>query len=351
LNEHAFRNLVSGQTHGFSATLVRLALRSLSAIYGGAILVRNTMFNHGLRKIRKASVPVISVGNLTTGGTGKTPVVALMVDFLQQLGRRPGIVSRGYRSVNDEANDEKLVLARLCPDVPHEQNASRILAAQRITQAGSVDVIVMDDGFQHRQLHRDFSIVLIDATNPLGYGFLLPRGLLREPLSSLRRADLVLITRADMVTSDQLERIESQVLTTAPQLAHRVHCIEFKPTGLINASGQRLPLEHWHDQPVVLVSGIGNPEAFAESCRRCGMRIVGTRWFPDHHHYSGHDLSEVMTLAESCGHARVVTTLKDLVKLPTSADIWALEIAAVFQNDQESATVERFLSAVVKACS
>ena len=197
--------------------MARGGLGLVSLGYRIVIALRNVLFDCGLRKPRRVAVPVISVGNLTTGGTGKTPVVALIVELLVQLERRPAIISRGYRSVDGEANDEKRVLERLCPGIPHEQNRSRFQAAESLLQKSARDIIVMDDGFQHRQLHRDFDIVLIDATNPFGYGSLLPRGLLREPLSALRRADLVLITRADMEDQRNAEAddaIQPQALST-----------------------------------------------------------------------------------------------------------------------------------------
>ena len=268
LNEQAYRNLVSGETAGLPAAMARAGLAVMSCGYRGAIALRNAAFDVGWRTVRKADVPVISVGNLTTGGTGKTPIVALIVQCLQQLGRRPAIISRGYGSVDGQANDEKIVLERLCLGVPHEQNASRYLAAKAVTAGNSPDVIVMDDGFQHRQLHRDLDIVLIDATNPFGYGHLLPRGLLREPVSALKRADIVLITRSDMVPFEQLEQIRRQVCKASEKLVDHICRVEFRATGLIDGAGQRFPLSQFTGQPVMLVSGIGNPDAFETTCRR-----------------------------------------------------------------------------------
>ena len=332
MNEHAYRNLVSGKTTGFAASLARLGLSILSIAYRMVIALRNLLFDSGLRKPQRTAVPMISVGNLTTGGTGKTPIVALIVQMMQEKGLRPAIVSRGYRSVDGEPNDEKRVLERLCPSVPHEQNASRIAAAREVTRKNHVEVLVMDDGFQHRQLHRDLDIVLIDATNPFGYDHLLPRGLLREPLSSLHRADIVLITRSDMVCADAILRIEDAVKCAAPKLAAATFRVEFRPTGVIDGNGHRYSLTECNKQPVMLVSGIGNPEAFAETCRLSGMLIVAERWFPDHHPYSPGDLVEISELCRTAGAVKVVTTLKDLVKLPQSCAFLAIEITAVFSE-------------------
>ncbi len=343
MNEQAFRNLVSGKTVGLSAALARSGLVILSFAWRLIIHLRNAMFDAGWRTIRRVDIPVISVGNLTTGGTGKTPIVSLVVQQLQQSGRSPGIISRGYRSVDGQANDEKLVLERLCPGVPHEQHASRIQAAQVLMEGHSVDVIVMDDGFQHRQFHRNLDIVLIDATNPFGYGYLLPRGLLREPLSSLRRSDVVLITRADMVSAEDLNEIEQQVRDVAPQLGEHIYRVEFQATSLIDGTGQRFALSHFADQPALLISGIGNPEAFETTCLRSGLKIAGTLWFPDHHHFSARDLHRIMEHRENLQAARVVTTLKDLVKLPNTADFLALEITANFDDERHEAAFQEQL--------
>lgn len=299
--------------------------------YRTAIGFRNALYASGLKRIHQAAAPVISVGNLTTGGTGKTPIVAEVCRLLQEFGCAPGIISRGYRSVDGLANDEKRVLAVLCPNVPHEQNADRVAAASDILREHSVAAIVMDDGFQHRRLHRNLDLVLIDATNPFGYGHILPRGLLREPLSALRRAAAVLITRTDLVNESDLIAIQATLLKAAPELADRILRVAFRPVGLLSITGQKSELQTIADQPVFLMSGLGNPEAFAATCRKAGLRIAGTRWFPDHHHYTMRDLQKVAVEAQSSGAFRILTTLKDLVKL-TQADenIFALDIAADF---------------------
>ena len=331
VNESGFRNLVNGQMKGGQASSLRMALSIASLGYGLAIRIRNDLFERGWKSIHRAAVPVISVGNLTTGGTGKTPLVAMVCHLLQRSDLRPGIVSRGYRSVDGTANDEKLVLNLLCPGVPHAQNPDRAAAANSLTSSERVDAIVMDDGFQHRRLHRELDIVLIDATNPFGYGNLLPRGLLREPLSSLRRADVAIITRSDLVGEQVLAEISSSILAAAPQLSDHILHVVFQPTSLRNSDGTMISLTDAATQPVHLMAGIGNPDAFRITAVRAGMRVVGTSWFPDHHHYSNDDLRQVQQKAKASNEALIVTTLKDLVKLPTGClNVHALEIAAVF---------------------
>ncbi len=342
VNESGFRNLVSGQTKGVLAPAMRIALGGASLGYWLAIRIRNELFDRGWKSIQRAAVPVISVGNVTTGGTGKTPLVALVCHLLQEFGLRPGIVSRGYRAVDGGENDEKRVLNLLCPGVPHIQDPDRAAAANLLTATGNhiekaVDAIVMDDGFQHRRLHRALDIVLIDATNPFGYGYLLPRGLLREPLSALRRADVVIMTRTDLVQAQVLAQIERSIINAAPRLQDRILHVVFRPTSLRDSAGTQMTLTDAAVRPVHLMAAIGNPDAFHTTAVRAGMHITGTSWFPDHHHYSHEDLNQVQQKAAASSEALIVTTLKDLVKLPTGCqNVRALEIAAVFPDPKHA---------------
>lgn len=348
MNESGFRSLVSGKADGALASGLRLALGVASLGYGLVIRIRNGLFQHGWKSIQRVTVPVISVGNLTTGGTGKTPLVAMVCQLVQESGLRPGIVSRGYRSVGGEANDEKLVLNLLCPGVPHAQDPDRVMAANSLTISEHVDAVVMDDGFQHRRLHRDLDIVVIDATNPFGYGFLLPRGLLREPLSSLQRADVAIITRSDLVAEPVLAEIERRIIDAAPQLAGNILHVVFKPTSLRNPDGTKLSLNDVATRPVYLMAGIGNPDAFQATVVQAGMRVAGTSWFPDHHHYSSDDLIQVQQKAKASNEAMVVTTLKDLVKFPSGClNVRALEIAAVFPNPKHVELLKRLIRRAV----
>lgn len=343
MDEQRFRDLVNGTSRGVRASLCRAALAGMSLAYRAVVAARNLCFDCRLRFARRADIPVVSVGNLTTGGTGKTPVVAMLVQLLQNAGHRPGIISRGYRSLPGSFNDEKLVLERMCPGVPHEQNASRFQAAKRISAQGC-DVIVMDDGFQHRQLHRQLDIVLIDATDPFGCDRLLPRGLLREPVSSLRRADIVMITRANAVSETRLQSIRNRV-RDAVRTAEHCCCIHvnFEPAGLVGTDGVRQALSSIADRAVFLFSGIGNPAAFLITCRQAGLKIAGHRWFADHHHYNSEDVEQVLQEARSKGAEVLVTTLKDLVKLKDHPQILALEIGARFAEADAGIVVQSIL--------
>ena len=176
VDERWFLDVISGRQHGLLAAVTRWGLSMLTPCYRAGVSIRNQLFDLGWKRVHHVDVQVISVGNLTTGGTGKTPMVAWLAEWFRSQGKQPCIVSRGYRSLDEGGNDERRVLEQLCPNVPHEQNRDRVVAARRAIETHKSDVLILDDGFQHRRLSRDVDIVLIDALNPWGYGRLLPRG-------------------------------------------------------------------------------------------------------------------------------------------------------------------------------
>ncbi len=309
------------------------ALACCTPFYRGAVRLRNRAYD--LRRVRicDPGVPVVSVGNLTTGGTGKTPVVAWIVNRLRELGATPGILSRGYRSLDGAENDEKRLLDRLCPGVPHIQNRDRVAGAVAAVTEHGCSVLVLDDGFQHRRLKRQLDIVLIDAVNPWGYGRLLPRGLLREPPASLGRADLVLITRSDQVSTAELAATRTEIRrhTNAHVIRSR-----FAATGLINAEGVRRPLDVLSQQRAAAFCGIGNPEGFRRTLAGAvgrdgaGTEAIPLKIFPDHHHYTEADSRALAAFAASVHAECLVTTGKDLVKIPrtelSGVAVWGVEI-------------------------
>lgn len=335
MNEVAFRSLISGRQTGLAAGIARLGLRTLSIPYSWATSIRNLAFNAGIRKQHSVSVPVISVGNLTTGGTGKTPVVAWIVNSLVDDGQKPTIISRGYRSIDGEANDEKLVLEQLCPNVPHIQNPDRVAAAEEAIRNGATS-LVLDDGFQHRRIARNLNIVLIDATCPFGYGHQLPRGLLRESIQSLNRADVVIVTRTDQANEQQLTTIRTVVAKANSGIP--LFETRFAPTRLINHSGLRRDLEVNGNSSAFCA--IGNPEGFAQTLQAIGVQLKWFESFPDHHHYDSNDISRLTELVNQHRIDVLLTTQKDLVKLKCDrierAELWAVEIEAQFSAEQQS---------------
>lgn len=326
--------ILSGERRDPWARLLRGALTLGVPLYAAAERVRRWSYDRQLRSISRVEVPVISIGNLTTGGVGKTPLVAWMVEQLQLAGATPGILSRGYRSLDGQANDEKLLLDLLCPGTPHMQNPDRIAGAREAISRHRCDTLVLDDGFQHRRLGRDLDIVLIDALNPWGYGCLLPRGLLREPAAALRRAQWVCLTRIDQVDDATIAALRTEVRRwSAAPLTE----IAFRPLGLVNARGERQPLDRLHQAAIGACCGIGNPASFLRALTALGAPPTADRFraFPDHHPYTATDRAELADWVQRTGVELLVVTQKDLVKLPVThlgrAELWALEIGVKFQ--------------------
>ena len=176
--------LLSGRSTSLSSILMRAGLWCLSQPYSAVIWGRNLAYDRRWKKVSKTTVPVVSVGNLTAGGTGKTPTVAMLARWFRERNIRVGILSRGFGAGIDGRNDEAKELEVLLPDVPHLQKPDRLASAQIATEELGMQLLLLDDGFQHRKIHRDLEIILLDAREPFGFGHLLPRGLLREPLRS-----------------------------------------------------------------------------------------------------------------------------------------------------------------------
>lgn len=323
-SETRFREIVSGQRGGVSAWLFRLLLSCAVPAWWAAVTVRNWAYGTGLWKVHPAPVPVISLGNLTTGGTGKTPLAAWVARWYRDRGVRVCFLSRGYRAGNSSLNDEALVLERLCPDVPHLQNPDRVSAARTAREELFTQLLLLDDGFQHRRLQRDLDIVLIDATNPWGFGHLLPRGLLREPVAALRRAGLVVITRVDLVSSDQVTAIRQTITRVAPQAP--VAEVALVADQLVNWSGATAASLSGR---VGALAAIGNPDSFSQTLSRLGLPVAGRCDYPDHHRYTRDDISDIGRWGRHERLDVIATTRKDLVKLQVDAiegiPVWCVD--------------------------
>lgn len=290
------------------AGAVRAALRAAEVPYALAVARRNARFDRQRAK-QRAAVPVISVGNITVGGTGKTPFVIEVVRRLTDMGRKPAVVARGYKAGKDGVNDEELLIRRRCPHAIYVADADRHRGCQQAVRQGA-DVVVLDDGFQHRRLARDLDIVLIDATCPFGYGHLLPRGLLREPVRSLRRADAVVITRADQVSAARLAEIRAEI-QAATKPVPVLEC-RHRATEVFALDGRRLETA---GLPVMLTAGIARPGAFETTVREMGADVVWTQWYGDHHCFSNRDLRDLLIDYDRSQAELLLTTEKDAVKI------------------------------------
>ena len=282
---------------------------------------------------RRLPCPVVSIGNLTLGGTGKTPLTEWAAQWYRRQGWRLAVLSRGYGGVSTEqpqvvsvgdgpladwrtAGDEAYLLARRLPGVPvlvgRDRYASGLVACEHF----GAQVLVLDDGFQHHALHRDCDIVLIDASNPFGHGALLPRGTLREPLHALRRAQVIVLSRVEMARN-AVPGLCEQIRRYAGR--QPIYRMAVSPAGLNRPdTGCSVDVSWLQQRRVVAFAGLGNPRAFAASLAQCRARVAAFLAFPDHHPYTPADWRAVCDAASREGVEALVTTEKDAVRLEAS---------------------------------
>lgn len=315
-----------------------LLLTPLTPAYAAAVRARACAYRCGWARVARAPVPVISVGNLTFGGTGKTPTTIALVRDLVRAGRRPAVLTRGYgrrerspqvvigpapRTGPEIVGDEPLEMASRLPGVPVVVDADRARGAMEAVARGA-DVLVLDDGFQHLALARDLDVVLLDAGDPFGGGRLPPRGRLREPVSALRRADVIVVTKVAADDRAALQALTARIDAIRPGLPVLGASLEI--VRVRTPDGTHGP-EHLADRPVVAVAGVARPAAFLDILQRAGARVVATRWFADHHVYRPADLRWIAAAARR-QDAVVVTTAKDAVKLPVDV-AWVVDVEMV----------------------
>jgi len=314
----------------------RYLLLPLAPIYRGAVAARCAAYRRGWMQSARLDVPVISVGNLTFGGTGKTPAVIALARDLVRMGRWPAVLTRGYKRLEEgqvvvvgpdprqtaaEVGDEPLEMARRLPGVPVVVDADRARGGAEAERLGA-DVVLLDDGFQHLQLARDLDLVVVDAGEPWGGGRLPPLGRLREPLTALERADAVLITKVPVEWRPVVAEIESVVDRVAPRL--QIFVSRLRPNRV------HVPGEGWREpnilsgRRVVAFAALGRPDGFATTLTEAGAEIAATKWYPDHHAYTDRELSEISDQAAAAS-AVPVTTAKDAVKLPPETGVWVVE--------------------------
>ena len=276
MDSKRLRSIMNGHDRSIFGAIARSVFVCLSLAYRMAISVRNFQFNMGLRRAQSLGRPVVSIGNLTTGGTGKTPMIVELAQRLLVLGIHPAVLLRGYKPDATVGSDEAcLIRESLGSSVAVGCGRRRADVAQELLHASSeIGVFLLDDGFQHRQVDRNLDVVLIDATEPFGFGHLLPRGMLREPIRSIRRADAVIVTRADQACPGAVNPAgRTDSIGVFGRAADR-SCRVTSGIPIPIQRGQDHPLEILSQSRVVGVCGIGNPEAFARSLRD----HTGDRW-------------------------------------------------------------------------
>ena len=313
-----FEQIISGNRNDFFAKCSRLCLAGLEFPYRLIVSGRNLFYDIGLKKTLKIDVPVISIGNLTMGGTGKTPFVIWLVQKCLEMGLQPAVASRGYRADDSGWNDEAKELAFHFDNLPQAISPKRYTAIQKMLAEAKnretpIDVVILDDGFQHRQLHRDLDIVLLDAMNPFGYNHVFPRGTLRESISSLKRADIAILSRSDFVEEEKKEKIHQKVLLMNPT----IHWCEIKhtPAKLVSITNNHYPVSDLYDKNILAFCGIGNPSNFRKTLSDNSFQITEFIVFPDHFNYDQETLNDLVNRCQKKSVRHIICTMKDLIKI------------------------------------
>ncbi len=314
--------MASGSRRTTGDKFFLLLLTPLSWLYGTVLLIRSLFYRFGIFTTLRLPRPVISIGNITVGGTGKTPATALVARHLIASGYRVAVISRGYGGtlegqccvVSDGTNimvqatacgDEPYLLASTVPGLMVIIGSDRYAAGMLAIEQLSPDIFLLDDGFQHLRLHRDLNILLLDYTNSYGNGLTLPGGLLREPLSALQRADLIVFTRTPG------NAVAPQPVGTIPSCTARHAIVNLLPLD----NHQPIPFSHCHGCTFLAFAGIADPESFFSSLRGAGLELIHTISFPDHADYTGENRKKIEDALGYYGADFLVTTEKDGVKL------------------------------------
>jgi len=325
--EQYLQRIIYSRDRSMITQITFFPLYLLSLLYRCGVTARLFFYQHGIFSKEKLPCTVISVGNITAGGTGKTPVVHYLAQFLVSKGKRPVILSRGYKSKGEEkiqvlsgdegslpsweeTGDEPYLLAKELRTVPVIVGRDRVYTGRHALKVFSPDTLLLDDGFQHLRLERDMDMVVIDVQNGFGNGHLLPRGPLREPLKGLDRAGLILLNKG--TDPDDEHRLEKEVRkwnATAPIFFSR-----YRVTGVSGLKeGEVYPPEFIKGKKVMALSGIANPVYFHSLLTQLGAEIVSELSLPDHYHYTSQDLMRIEE--KSGGSELIVTTEKDGIKL------------------------------------
>ncbi|SDD81436.1 tetraacyldisaccharide 4'-kinase [Sporomusa acidovorans] len=331
--------LVHGEKHGLLAAMILGMLRLMSFIYGLGVQCTLAMYRWGLLHRHKLPCKVISLGNITVGGTGKTPTAQRLAAFIRDMGYRVVILNRGYRAawkgqvgvVSDgrkiymtvtEAGDEAYLLAKSLPGVPVVIGRNRSVTGDYAVRHLNAEVIILDDAYQHWQLERDLDIVLIDTINVFGNNFLLPRGTLREPLTNLDRAHAFLLTKVDQSTDIARDAIRETVrkynaAALVIESTHTPRCYIEIEEWYKGVRPETVPLDKVKGRSVLPFSAIGNPSSFEQTITDLDVNIADAVRYPDHHDYTMAEMQSIMQKAVDCGAEALITTDKDAVKIPS----------------------------------
>jgi tetraacyldisaccharide 4'-kinase len=354
----AIEKLIHVQSPGMAVRLLLLPLTICAAVYGAAMRVRAWLYSAGVFESFAIPCRVIAVGNITVGGTGKTPTVCLLARSLHELGFKVAVVTRGYRGthtrtpliVSDgtkvcsscaEAGDEAVMLAAKLPGIPVIACRDRVAAGIYACDMFGSESVLLDDGFQHLRLRRDLDIVLVNAADPFGNGSLLPRGILREPLTALKRAGIIVLTKADSPAR-------------ADDLAARLRDIH-PDAGFFSAVYRRARFRTFPEETVVpadelsgkkaaALCSIGDPASFTAMLAQAGMKVSARMMYPDHHAYTADDYTAIRDMASRVDV--IITTEKDIAKL--HADMLQLDNLIAMEIEQVIEPAKQFIDDVIK---
>lgn len=335
------------------------ALQAASIPYGGLVKWRGRLYRRGRLPVRVLPCPVISIGNIEVGGTGKTPMTIALARLIREWGYQPVVISRGYKGVGSktgavvsdghmilldakQAGDEPFLMAVSLDRVPVVIGSDRYSAGQLAIERFRPDVLLLDDGFQHQRLHRDLDVVLLDAARPFGNGYLLPRGRLREPVRSLARSHAVVLTRSGKKEPSYF-RVLGQALSPRPvfRACHRIHVRRIVPAGepVHQSSHRFLSNNSLAGRKIFTFSGLARNEAFHASLTDLGSILAGSLDFDDHHRYDRGDLHRIVEAARQASCRCLVTTEKDVVKIPGGTclplDLAVVGVTMDFAEDGE----------------
>mgnify|MGYP001456528914 CR=1 FL=1 len=305
---------------------VGFLLAPLGALFAAVTRLRRLAYSRGWLASVKPPLPTLSIGNISSGGTGKTPLLFSAIAWLEKHEGEVGVLSRGY------GGDEGRILEERFPSVSLVEGANRVQGLRTMMEKNPPELLLLDDGFQHFSLQRDFDVVVLDAMQPWGRCF--PAGLFREPPSALRRADLVVLSRADLVSSEERERIWKKVdqvrtgLSIMPRVEGRVVAQAVRNL----KSGEERPLSSFQGKSICLAAGVGNPASFQALCEQAGLAPTSCRWKPDHYAWTSKDI------AAFSKDEFVLVTEKDGVKLRPFAteNFWEVRVDWKFQKGQEA---------------
>jgi len=353
------RRIVSGERRGVVAEILRFELMILSQIFLLVVCLHRSLYRWGLLRPREVPAKVISIGNIVAGGTGKTPMTILLARELQKRGYKLGIVARNYKTrrragtgivsngerilmIPEEAGDEPYLMVKQLPGIPLVVDRDKTRAAVALHTEFKPELIVIDDAFQHFRLARQVDIVLIDGAHPFGYKHLLPRGLLREPVSALRRADIIVITRSQ--DAADLHGLQAQLHYYAPEA--KIFTADLVVKNLRDfRTGETCPASFLTGKRLVMVSGVARPDSFENLVAAYNPKFAIRYRFPDHHHYQRAEMEVLRRLCTENRLELMVTTSKDAVKL---SDVLNVPATVMVLEVEMELTTPGLADAVIK---